>query len=154
VSISEPILSSHALRLVGLDVGDRRIGVAVSDPTGSLARPVEVYRRRGQGADVQHVIDLVTELEATGVVVGLPKNMNGTEGPQAEKTREFADSLQRSGLTVSLWDERLSTVEATRRMVEQRRTRRGIQERIDSEAAALILQTYLDHIRLTRRDRE
>jgi putative Holliday junction resolvase len=146
--------ATEALRLVGLDVGDRRIGVAVSDPTGSLARPVEVYRRRGAAADAQYVADLVVELEASGVVVGLPKNMNGTEGPQAEKTREFAESLGRHGLSVALWDERLSTVEATRRMVEQRRSRRGIQERIDSEAAALILQTYLDHIRLKRRERE
>jgi putative Holliday junction resolvase len=149
--VTVPTHASNAtaeLRLLGLDVGDRRIGVAVSDPTGSLARPVEVYRRRGDAADIQHVVDLVAEFEASGVVVGLPKNMNGSEGPQAEKTREFADSLNRGGLAVSLWDERLSTVEATRRMVEQRRSRRGIQARIDSEAAALILQTYLDHIRL------
>jgi putative Holliday junction resolvase len=82
------------------------------------------------------------------VVVGLPKNMNGSEGPQAEKTREFADTLTARGLTIHLWDERLSTVEATRRMVEQRHRRRGIQQRIDSEAAALILQTYLDFVRI------
>ncbi len=136
------------LRLLGLDVGDRRIGVAVSDPTGSLASPVEVYHRKSAQADIQHVIDLAQELEANGVVVGLPKNMNGSEGPQAEKTREFADALTAQGLAVHLWDERLSTVEATRRMVEQRHRRRGIQQRIDSEAAALILQTYLDFVRI------
>jgi putative Holliday junction resolvase len=136
------------LRLLGLDVGDRRIGVAISDPTGSLASPVEVYHRRDQSTDTQHVMDLADELEANGVVVGLPKNMNGTEGPQAEKTREFADTLSARGLEVHLWDERLSTVEATRRMVEQRHRRRGIQQRIDSEAAALILQTYLDFVRI------
>jgi putative Holliday junction resolvase len=138
----------ETLRLLGLDVGDRRIGVAISDPTGSLASPVEVYHRRDATADTQHVIDLSDELEANGIVVGLPKNMNGTEGPQAEKTREFADTLTARGLTVHLWDERLSTVEATRRMVEQRHRRRGIQQRIDSEAAALILQTYLDFVRI------
>lgn len=136
------------LRLLGLDVGDRRIGVAVSDPTGSLASPVEVYQRRDPVTDTQHVVDLADELEANGVVVGLPKNMNGTEGLQAEKTREFAGALSGRGLTVHLWDERLSTVEATRRMVEQRHRRRGIQQRIDSEAAALILQTYLDFVRI------
>ncbi len=136
------------LRLLGLDVGDRRIGVAISDPTGSLASPVEVYHRRDQVTDTQHVMDLADELEASGVVVGLPKNMNGTEGPQAEKTRDFADTLTARGLDVHLWDERLSTVEATRRMVEQRHRRRGIQQRIDSEAAALILQTYLDFVRI------
>lgn len=143
-----PSVPRDALRLLGLDVGDRRIGVAISDPTGSLASPVEVYHRRDQVTDTQHVMDLADELEANGVVVGLPKNMNGTEGPQAEKTREFADTLSARGLEVHLWDERLSTVEATRRMVEQRHKRRGIQQRIDSEAAALILQTYLDFVRI------
>ena len=134
--------------MLGLDVGDRRIGVAVSDPTGWLASPVEVYHRRTHGADVQHMVDLVDEYQANGVVIGLPKNMNGTEGPQAEKTREFAEALEARGLAIALWDERLSTVEATRRLVEQRHRKRGIQERVDSEAAALILQTYLDHIRM------
>jgi len=142
-------LSDDSLRLLGLDVGDRRIGVAVSDPTGSLASPVEVYYRRGPKQDIDHVASLLQEYEATGIVVGLPKNMNGSEGPQAEKTRDFAQALGDRGVSVSLWDERLSTVEATRRMVEQRHKRRGIQQRIDAEAAALILQTYLDHVRLT-----
>lgn len=136
------------LRLLGLDVGDRRIGVAISDPTGSLASPVEVYHRKDPTSDTQHVVELADELEANGIVVGLPKNMNGSEGPQAEKTREFADTLSARGFPVHLWDERLSTVEATRRMVEQRHRRRGIQQRIDSEAAALILQTYLDYVRI------
>ena len=136
------------IRLLGLDVGDRRIGIAVSDPTGSLASPVGVYHRRDPAADVRRIVDLVCEFEARGIVVGLPKNMNGSEGPQAEKTREFAASLSEQGFSVSLWDERLSTVEATRRMVEQGRKKRGIQERIDAEAAALILQTYLDHLRI------
>ncbi len=138
--------ASH--RFVGLDVGDRRIGVAVSDPTGSLASPIEVYARRGQPVDIQHVLDLVEEFEAAGVIVGLPKNMNGTEGPQAEKTREFAALLAKRGIAVALWDERLSTVEVTRRLVEQRHKRRGIQQRVDSEAAALILQSYLEHVRI------
>lgn len=140
--------SVDSYRLIGLDVGDRRIGVAVSDPTGALASPIEVYQRRGGDADVQHVVELVAQYEAGGVVAGLPKNMDGSEGPQAGKTREFADALSDRGLSVALWDERLSTVEATRRLVEQRHKRRGIQQRIDSEAAALILQTYLDHVRI------
>lgn len=136
------------LRLLGLDVGDRRIGVAVSDPTGSIARPVEIYRRREDSVDIQHMVDLAIEYEAIGFVVGLPKNMNGTEGPQAEKTREFAEGLVFLGRRVALWDERLSTIEATRRRDEQRRKKRGLQEHIDAEAAALILQTYLDHVRI------
>lgn len=141
-------VGGNPLRLLGLDVGDRRIGVAVSDPTGFLATPVEVYRRGNPDGDIQHIVDLVSEYEASGVVVGLPKNMNGSEGPQAEKTREFADALSARGVSIALWDERLSTVEVTRRMVEQRRGRRGIQERVDAEAAALILQAYLDHVRI------
>jgi putative Holliday junction resolvase len=141
--------------------------VAISDPTGSLARPVEIYHRMGDGqkttdlqADVQHVLDLAAELSASSAVVGLPKNMNGTEGPQAHKTREFAAALEEKGCTVVLWDERLSTIEATRRMSGQRhRTnhlgvrargskRRGpAVMRVDSEAAAIILQNYLDYLR-------
>lgn len=140
--------ASSAFRLLGLDVGDRRIGVAVSDPTGSLATPVEVYRRRDRASDVRHVLTLVRELEASGIIVGLPTNMNGTEGPQAEKTRDFARSLAEAGLTVSLWDERLSTVEATRRLVEAGRKGKSIRQRIDSEAAALILESYLDYARM------
>lgn len=136
------------LRLLGLDVGDRRIGVAVSDPTGWLASPIEVYQRRGIRIDAEHMGDLAREFEVSGIVIGLPKNMNGTEGPQAEKTREFAATLSAWDLPVTLWDERLSTVEATRRVAEGGRKRRGGPLRVDAEAAALILQSYLDHLRL------
>jgi putative holliday junction resolvase len=139
---------ADARRLVALDVGDRRIGVAVSDPTGLLATPVEVYTRRGKWEDVAHLQDLISELEAHGVIVGLPVNMNGTEGPQAAKARDFADALSLQGLDVLLWDERLSTVEAERRMAEtRRRKRRGVVMRSDAEAAAVILETYLDALR-------
>lgn len=137
----------NAFRLLGLDVGDRRIGVAVSDPTGSLATPVEVYHRRDRASDVRHVLTLVRDLEVSGIIVGLPKNMDGSEGLQAEKTRDFAASLTDAGLVVSLWDERLSTVEATRRLVEAGRKGKSIRQRIDSEAAALILESYLDYAR-------
>jgi putative holliday junction resolvase len=137
----------NSRRLLGLDVGDRRIGVAVSDPTGCLATPVEVYTRRDISVDVLHIDALLHELEASRVIVGLPKNMNGSEGPQAEKTRSFADALADGGLSVTLWDERLSTVEATRRRDERRGRRRGKPERLDAEAAAVILETYLEHLR-------
>lgn len=142
-----PQYGSRDARLIGLDVGDRRIGVAVSDPTGYLASPVAVYQRRDLASDVRHVLELAEEYEASGFVVGLPKNMNGTEGFQAEKTREFADALVAHGASVAMWDERLSTIEVTRRMVEQGKRKRGIQARVDAEAAALILQTYLDYLR-------
>ncbi len=137
------------LRLLGLDVGDRRIGVAVSDPTGSLATPIEAYWRRDLPSDVRHIAGLADELGVSGIIVGLPINMNGTEGPQAEKTRSFADALAAAGLEVTLWDERLSTVEAKRRLIEVGgKRRRRIRELIDAEAAALILETYLDHARM------
>jgi putative pre-16S rRNA nuclease len=137
-----------ARRLLALDVGDRRIGVAVSDPTGLLATPVEVYTRRANAEDLTHLGNLASEYEAQGIVVGLPVNMNGTEGPQAAKVREFAESLAARGQDVLLWDERLSTVEAERRMAESgRRKRRGTIMRSDAEAAAVILETYLDALR-------
>lgn len=137
------------VRLLGLDVGDRRIGVAVSDPTGLLATPNEVYRRRDLASDIQHIAELARDLEVSGIIVGLPINMNGTEGPQADKTRAFAEALGELGLKVTLWDERLSTVEAKRRLAEVGgKRRRQIRERIDAEAAALILETYLDYIRV------
>jgi putative Holliday junction resolvase len=87
-------------------------------------------------------------LEADGIVVGLPVNMNGTEGPQAAKTRDFAKRVAAAGLEVTMWDERLSTVEAERRMIEgKRRKRRGVVQRSDAEAAAIILESYLDSLR-------
>jgi putative holliday junction resolvase len=144
----EPARSATGpVRLLGLDVGDRRIGIAVSDPTGSLARPVEIYQRRGVRVDVKHILDVAGGLEADPIVVGLPKNMNGTEGPQAAKTREFAVALERDGCSVVLWDERLSTIEAVRRINERGHKRRSGLPRVDSEAAAIILQNYLDHLR-------
>jgi putative Holliday junction resolvase len=90
---------------------------------------------------------LAEELEATGLVVGLPLNMNGSEGEQAAKSRDFAGVLKAFGWTAILWDERLSTIEAIRRLREVPRKRRGGPQRVDSEAAAIILQSYLEHVR-------
>lgn len=141
-------LPDSARRLLGLDVGDRRIGVALSDPTGLLATPLEVYTRRGEREDVAHIASLAQEYEVAGVVVGLPVNMNGTEGPQALKTREMAERVSEQGLDIVMWDERLSTVEAERRMTaSRRRKRRGLLQRSDAEAAAVILESYLDYLR-------
>lgn len=145
----ESQLPADARRLLALDVGDRRIGIAVSDPTGLLATPVEVYLRRGREADVEHLLAVADEYDAQAFVVGLPVNMSGSEGPQAAKTRDFARALGASGSPVLLWDERLSTVEAERRMAEAgRKKRRGAVMRSDAEAAAVILETYLDALRM------
>lgn len=128
-------------RTLALDVGDRRIGIAVS--TGFLATPVGVHQRLTLEGDVARVAELVAEYEAETIVVGLPVNMSGTEGPQATKTREFAKTLEASGLNVVLWDERLTTVEARRMLEDRGMKRRHIDSHVDELAATLILEGYL-----------
>ena len=129
---------------VGIDPGDARIGVASSDPSGFLATPVETVRR-GSG-DVRHIARLVAELEAVEVVVGLPRSLNGSEGPAAAKARELAARLARrvAPVPVRLCDERLTTVSAESILREQ--GRHGAKRRavVDQAAAVLILQTALD----------
>jgi putative Holliday junction resolvase len=133
---------------LGVDPGDARIGVASSDPSGFLATPVETVRR-GKG-DVRRLAQLVEELEAVEVVVGLPRSLSGTEGPAAAKVREFAAGLARrvAPVPVRLCDERLTTVSAESILREQ--GRRGARRRavVDQAAAVLILQTALDTERL------
>jgi putative holliday junction resolvase len=129
--------------VLALDVGDRRIGVACSDPTGLLASPVGVIHRTTLDQDVAEVMRAVEEREAGTVVVGLPVNMNGFEGSQAEKTRSFVGALASAGLQVELWDERLTTVEATRMLQERGVKRQHIDKRVDEIAATLILEGYL-----------
>lgn len=129
---------------LGVDPGDARIGVASSDPTGFLATPVETVRR-GKG-DVRRLGQLVEELEAVEVVVGLPRSLSGTEGPAAAKVREFAARLARrvAPVPVRLCDERLTTVSAESILRDQ--GRHGAKRRavVDQAAAVLILQTALD----------
>ncbi|WP_374456723.1 Holliday junction resolvase RuvX [Nocardioides sp.] len=129
---------------LGVDPGDARIGVASSDPSGFLATPVETVRR-GKG-DVRRLAQLVDELEAVEVVVGLPRSLSGAEGPAAEKVREFAARVARrvAPVPVRLCDERLTTVSAESILRDQ--GRRGARRRavVDQAAAVLILQTALD----------
>ena len=129
---------------LGIDPGDARIGVATSDPSGFLATPVETVRR-GSG-DVRRIAQLVAELEAVEVVVGLPRSLNGSEGPAAAKARELASRLARrvAPVPVRLCDERLTTVSAESILREQ--GRRGARRRavVDQAAAVLILQNALD----------
>ena len=129
---------------LGVDPGDARIGVASSDPTGFLATPVETVRR-GKG-DLRRLGQLVEELEAVEVVVGLPRSLSGAEGPAAVKVREFAARLARrvAPVPVRLCDERLTTVSAEAILRDQ--GRRGAKRRavVDQAAAVLILQTALD----------
>lgn len=129
---------------LGLDVGDRTIGVAVSDELG-WAHPLQTIRRKNLQADLDALAAIVEERSATRLVVGLPLNMDDTEGPRAQKTRRFAERLrERFPLPVVLWDERLTTWEAERLLREAGARRQKKKERIDAIAAQLLLQSYLD----------
>lgn len=134
------------MRTLALDLGDRRIGVALSDATGTLARPLEVFQRRSRAADFAHVAALVQQHEVGAVVIGLPFNMNGTEGQRAAWTRDYGAALgQAVERPVTFWDERLTTVEAEELL--QAQGRRSEKRSVDAIAAAIILQSYLDHLR-------
>ncbi len=132
-------------RLLALDVGDKRIGVAVSDVTRMLVKPVETIQRKNSKSDVARVSKLTEEHEAAAVIVGLPKNMDGSEGEQAAKVRSFAKKIMReTRLPVYFEDERLSSFTATERLVERGIDTGRNRELIDMEAAVVILQSYLD----------
>lgn len=133
------------MRIMGLDYGDRKIGVAMSDMFGWTAQGLEVVERRRDGAEMQRIADLVREHEVEEIVVGLPKNMNGSIGPRGEICIEFADQLRAMlNLPVHLWDERLTTVSAERTLLEADVSRKKRRQVVDKMAASLILQNYLD----------
>jgi putative Holliday junction resolvase len=130
------------MRILALDVGERRIGVAVSDPTGMLATPHGVIHRRSKAQDFAAVARLVAELGAERVVVGLPLSLNGDVGPQARRVTRYAQALARAlPVPLELYDERYSTVTADELLAEGGRKRRRTP--IDAAAAAVILQEYL-----------
>lgn len=132
-------------RLLGLDVGDRRIGIALSDPTRTLATPFCVYTRVGYTPDVAYITAIFREKQADAVVCGLPLNMDGSRGFQADKVLALAERIREAGVPVEFQDERLSTVTAhdmmTQNGLDTWQSRRG---GVDKVAAAVILQTYLD----------
>ncbi|MWV45454.1 Holliday junction resolvase RuvX [Paenibacillus sp. HJL G12] len=133
------------MRIMGLDYGDRKIGVAVSDLFGWTAQGLEVVERRRDGSEMQRIADLVREYEVEQIVVGLPKNMNGSIGPRGEICIDFADKLKEMlELPVHLWDERLTTVSAERTLIEADVSRKKRKQVVDKMAASLILQNYLD----------
>ena len=131
-------------RILGLDVGDVRIGIAVSDGTHLIATPHSVYTRVGWGPDVKHIQRLFDEAQGTLIVCGLPRNMDGSVGFQAEKVMGFAEQLRKAGLPVVFQDERLSTVSAHQALIEGGMRRDGRKGTVDKVAAAVILQSYLD----------
>ena len=133
-------------RWLGLDVGERRIGVALSDPLGWTASPLPPVERIGWKKDLARIRALLEDRGVACVVVGLPIRMDGTAGERAERTLEFIKRLQATTkVPVVTWDERLTTKEAERRMVEDDVRRERRREVIDGIAASLILQGYLDH---------
>jgi putative Holliday junction resolvase len=145
------------VRILGLDVGERRIGVAAADSETRVALPVGVVERIDPAVDAAAIARLMEEQKAEALVLGLPISLNGSLGPQAQAVRAFGDQLAaRLGLPVEYWDERLSTVEAQRRLAppanrgkpsKRGRSTKGRQTpagRLDALAAAIILQSYLD----------
>ena len=138
------------MRSLGLDIGDKRIGVALSDPGGILASPFTILDRRSDAADVAAIIDIVSQQQVEQIVVGLPRSMDGSIGMQAEKVKSFAQKLcSRTEVPVEFRDERLTTVSARRLMqsVGRKKTHKGARD--DAIAAALILQGYLEETRST-----
>lgn len=139
-------------RVMALDVGDRRIGVALSDPTGMLATPLTaVDRIAAKPSDIDEILRIAREQGAESIIVGLPLTLSGAEGDQARSVRGFvADLSARAGLPVDTVDERLSTVQAQRMMRESGSSRSRDRGRLDASAAAVILQAYLDAQRQAR----
>ncbi|KUF09032.1 Holliday junction resolvase RuvX [Pseudoponticoccus marisrubri] len=134
--------------LAGLDLGTKTIGVAVSDGLRSVATPLETIKRRKFTQDAARLVEILTERRIAGLVLGLPRNMDGSEGPRCQSTRAFARNL--SALwdgPVTFWDERLSTVAAERALLEADTTRKRRAEVIDHVAASYILQGALDRLR-------
>jgi putative Holliday junction resolvase len=136
--------------VMGLDVGDRRIGVALSDPEGMLAWQLTTIFSKGEEADLEAILSLARQNEVERIVVGLPLSMDGSIGQQAEKVLAFSRLLaQHAHIPVDHWDERLSTVAANRAMIEAGLKRAKRKARRDSLAAAIMLQAYLDRHRLS-----
>ncbi|MBQ1365658.1 MAG: Holliday junction resolvase RuvX [Clostridia bacterium] len=130
-------------RIVALDIGDVRIGVAVSDPTRTIASPVGVITRVGWGPDTRKIKEICDRYETALVVSGLPLNMDGSEGFQAAKVRDLCAQLTKAGLTVVFQDERLSTVTAEDALLEGNVSRADRKGKVDKVAAAIILEQYL-----------
>lgn len=136
------------MRIMGLDFGSKTVGVAVSDSLLITAQGLEIVPRKEENKlrrTLARIEELIEEYEVEEIVVGLPKNMNGTEGERVTLTKEFAEKLERrTGLPVILWDERLTTVAADKAMIEAGIRREKRRDYVDKIAAALILQGYLD----------
>ena len=137
--------------LAGLDLGTVTIGVAVSDAFLTVATPLETIKRKKFGVDAKRLLEIVADRDIGGIVLGLPFNMDGSEGPRCQSTRAFARNLERlTDIPIAYWDERLSTVAAERALLEADTSRKRRGEVIDHVAAGFILQGALDRMRHLR----
>ncbi|GAA0722106.1 Holliday junction resolvase RuvX [Clostridium malenominatum] len=135
------------MRILGLDIGDRTIGVAISDPLGLTAQGITTVKRKGIERDIEEIKNICFEYGVEKIVAGLPKNMNGTLGPQSEKVKSVCEALETNlGIEIIMWDERLTTVAAHRLMLEADLSREKRKKIVDKIAATYILQGYLDSI--------
>lgn len=138
------------MRIIGLDFGSKTVGVAVSDELLITAQEIEIVRRKSENKlrqTLARIEELIKEYNVEKIVLGFPKNMNNSEGERCEKTLEFKEMLERrTGLTVELWDERLTTVAADNLMMEAGIRRENRKEYVDQIAASFILQGYLDYL--------
>jgi putative Holliday junction resolvase len=131
--------------MLALDIGDRRIGVAVSDETGTLARPLTTIRRASRREDFERIARLAAEQGVCRVIAGYPRSLSGDEGPQAQRVRQYVQALAVTlPMWVELWDERYTTVEAAQRLMDSKRRRPRDRGQLDAAAAAILLQDYLD----------
>lgn len=139
------------MRIIGLDFGSKTVGVAVSDELLITAQGIEIVRRKSENKlrqTLARIEELIKEYNVDKIVLGFPKNMNNSEGERCEKTLEFKEMLERrTGLTVELWDERLTTVAADNLMMEAGIRRENRKEYVDQIAASFILQGYLDYLK-------
>ena len=135
--------------LIGLDLGTKTIGVAVSDTILSVATPIKTIKRKKFSLDTDNLLRIISTKNCCGVIIGLPKNMDGSEGPRAQSTRAFARNFSaKTELPITFWDERLSTVAAEKALLEADTTRKRRAEVIDHVAAAYILQGFLDRLKV------
>ena len=144
------------MRILGLDYGTKTVGVAISDPLGLTAQGMEIIRREEENKlrrTLARIEAIVDEYGVTEIVLGLPKNMNNTQGVRVESTMDFKDKLERrTGLPVIMWDERLTTVAADRAMMEAGIRRENRKEYVDKIAASFILQGYLDSLAFKKKE--
>jgi putative Holliday junction resolvase len=142
-------------RILALDVGEKRIGVAVSDETATLARPLTTITRASRRDDFGRIAQLAVEQRVECVVAGYPLSLSGAEGPQAQRVRRYVEALaQGLSVPVEMWDERYTTVAATERLRDAGTRRRRDRGQLDAAAAAVLLQDYLDARRSTLMDTE